>query len=86
MMKETTYFFCVTVVAVESEVKKLTKYFEKNFYLFRVKIIGIPVDCEPSIKSLCKTIRSIKKGYRAEKTVTHSIDIIDKHYDNVKFE
>ena len=28
----------------------------------------------------------MKKGYKAEKGLTKSVDIIDKHFDNVKFD
>ena len=49
-------------------------------------MISLPKVSEPTLKNLHKIIRTLKKGYRIEKTVTHSIDIIDKHYDNIKFE
>ena len=31
-------------------------------------------------------IKDLKKGYRASKGLTKTIDIIDKHFDNEKFE
>ena len=86
VIKDTTYFFCVTVLAVESEVKNLSKYFERNDYSQKVKIIGIPNNTEGTIKGLNKIIRNIKKGYIIKKGITSSIDIIDKHYNSTKFE
>ena len=86
IIKETTYFFCVTILAAESEIKSLTKFFDKNEYMHRIKLISLPNDCEPTLKNLYKIIRNIKKGYQIEKTITNSVDIIDKHFDNVKFE
>ena len=76
----------MTVLAAETEIKNLTRYFEKNDYIHRVKLVSLPKNCEPSLNCLFKTIRTLKKGYRIEKSITNSLDIIDKHYDNVKFE
>jgi hypothetical protein len=42
IIKETTYFFCVTVIVSESESKNVAKYLERNEYLERVKILSIP--------------------------------------------
>jgi len=39
-----------------------------------------------SVKGLRKIIKELKKGYRAAKGLTRTIDIIDKHFDNVKFD
>lgn len=41
---------------------------------------------EPNPKGLFKIIRNIKKGYPVIKGITGSVDIIDKHYNDIKFE
>jgi len=33
-----------------------------------------------------KIMRSIRKGYPITKGITNSVDIIDKHFNNAKFE
>lgn len=86
LIKETTYFFCVTVVAAESEVKNLAKYFAKNNYEEKIKLLPISINTQPTIKGLFKLIRNVKKGYLTRKGITSSIDIIDKHYNSTKFE
>lgn len=58
---------------------------ERNDYLERVKILSIPINIDPSVKGLFKVIRNIKKGYKAVRAITNSIDIIDKHYNSTKF-
>ena len=48
--------------------------------------MAISKDTEPNRIGMRKIIKDCKNGYKAEKAITYSIDIIDKHYDNVKFE
>jgi len=38
------------------------------------------------VKGLRKIIKDMKKGYKALKGKARSIDIIDKHFDNIKFD
>jgi len=47
--------------------------------------LTVPSDVEPTPKGMFKIIRSIKKGYPVIKGTTYSVDIIDKHYDDIKF-
>lgn len=85
IIKETTYFFCVTVIAAESEIKNLTRFFAKNNYEDKIKLLPITNNTQPTIKGLFKLIRNVKKGYLTRKGITSSIDIIDKHYNSTKF-
>lgn len=86
MVKETTFFFCVTVLVAEEEMKTVYKYLQRNEYEFKVKLVALPKDMEASPLEMRKLLKDFKKGYKAEKGITNSIDIIDKHYDSVKFE
>lgn len=74
------------MIAADTESKNVAKYLERNDYLERVKILSIPTGTEASAKGLFKLIRNIKKGYKVTKTITNSVDIIDKHYNSTKFE
>ncbi len=86
MLRETTYFFCVTVLASEDELKNVQKYLNRNEYSFKVKVVALGKNVEPTAVGMRKVLKEFKKGYKAEKGLTNSIDIIDKHFDNVKFE
>lgn len=45
MIKETTYFFSITVLVSEHEAKTLKRTFESQGLLFRIKIVSIPAKC-----------------------------------------
>lgn len=85
-IKDSIYYFCVTVLCSESESKKLANYLQQNDYSEKVKILSVAEGTEPNPKGLFKIIRNIKKGYPVIKGITGSVDIIDKHYNDIKFE
>lgn len=49
MIKETAYFFCVTILVAEPQAKKIRKALENYGFMFRIKIIVIPTNCPPKI-------------------------------------
>jgi hypothetical protein len=57
VIKETTYFFCVTVIAAETQILNLHKIFIQNDYGDRVKLISINPNIKPTIENLHKTIK-----------------------------
>lgn len=85
-MKETVYFFAVTVLVDPSQLKNLTKQLKQRNYLFKIKLVPLPSDIQPNMIGFRKIIKQIKRGYRAKKGLSNSIDIIDKHHDSPRFE
>ena len=60
--------------------KEVESQLDNHDFLFKVKLLEIKEDTEPNVTSLRKVLKEIKKGYRAEKGQTKSIDVIDKHF------
>jgi hypothetical protein len=50
-----------------------------------VKVISLDENVEPTVASMRKILKEFKKGYKAEKGLTNSIDLIDKNFDSDKF-
>ena len=49
VIKETTYFFSVTVLAEDKQIAHLQKIFMMNSYADRVKFISIPANIKPTL-------------------------------------
>ena len=87
LIKETTYFFCVTVVAAESEVKNLAKYFAKNNYEEKIKLLPISINTDLRLGShhsntkkircfLDELLHIIKHPYLNIKILQHILHIL----------
>lgn len=72
----------MTALCSEAEGKNLSMYLAKNKFM-KVRVITIPENTPSTAKGLFKIIRTIRKGYPVRKGITNSIDIIDRHYEDM---
>ena len=57
MVKDTTYYFAVTLLVAESEVKNVYKILNSHEYTFKVKVLILKDNIEPTVKSMRKIIK-----------------------------
>lgn len=76
----------MTIIINPEDRKEVEKYLESNDYLFKTKIVEITKNTPNSVIGLRKILKELKKGYKTEKSLTRSIDIIDKHFYDTKFD